>query len=158
MRKVMIGIVAVVIVAAGVGGVAYHACAGRKIAVPQTGQWSAPHDPDNPAAPSDGTGGTDGTGGAIEPTIGTDGTNGSDEANRTDDTDRSKELIAVVDTREEAEEIAELYNITLKSYASHVAVYTTDRDVSEVIAEGERNGYPELSRNRKSYRLVESNE
>lgn len=139
MRKVILGVIAVVIVAAGVGGVAYHAYANREIAIPEIEKtW----EPVKQAEP-----------------IGSDSPRGSVSSDTsTGETDEATELIAVVDSQEEAEEIAELYGISLSSYAFHVAIYTTDRDASEVIAEGEEKGYPTLSRNEENYRLVESNE
>lgn len=60
-----------------------------------------------------------------------------------------RELVATVETEEEAQQIAQLYNITLVGFADSVAEYTTDRNVDEVIAEGEENGYPKLSINYK---------
>ena len=55
------------------------------------------------------------------------------------------EMIALADTREEAEEIAELYGIELSSYSSGVATYTTDKSAQELIEFGAENGYPELT-------------
>ncbi|MCM1267912.1 MAG: hypothetical protein NC302_08410 [Bacteroidales bacterium] len=63
------------------------------------------------------------------------------------------ELIALAETREEAEEIAELYEIDLSAYSYGVATYTTDKDVQELIAFGTENGYPELSVNRYDNKL-----
>lgn len=56
-------------------------------------------------------------------------------------------LVALVDTQEEAEEIAEQYGITLTSYENGVAVYHTEEDPYNVIARGQENGYHELSVN-----------
>lgn len=56
-------------------------------------------------------------------------------------------LIADVDTKEEAQQIAEQYGITLVSYGNGIATYQTDKDPFEVIAEGEKKGYPQLSLN-----------
>lgn len=56
-------------------------------------------------------------------------------------------LIALVDTQEEAQKIAELYGIVLVSYENGVAVYQTDEDPFDVIAGGEEHGYPQLSIN-----------
>ncbi len=62
------------------------------------------------------------------------------------------ELIAVVETKAEAEQIAALYGITLKTWEpTKLAVFTTDRDIFEVIAEGEKNGWPQLSPNQIYY-------
>ncbi len=64
-----------------------------------------------------------------------------------DDAVVTTELIALADTREEAEEIAELYGIELSTYSSGVATYTTDKNASELIEMGAENGYPALSPN-----------
>ena len=58
-----------------------------------------------------------------------------------------RELMAVVETKEEAEAIAKMYAITLVAYEEGVAEYTTDKPILEVIMEGEDNGYPKLSVN-----------
>ena len=57
------------------------------------------------------------------------------------------ELIALVDTEEEAQEIADLYEIELLSFSESVAVYATDQDPHELIALGQEKGYPLLSIN-----------
>lgn len=58
------------------------------------------------------------------------------------------ELLAIVETKEQAEEIADLYGITLKSWnTTKVAVFVTSRDIYDVIAEGKEKGWPELSPN-----------
>lgn len=56
-------------------------------------------------------------------------------------------LVADVGTQEEAQKIAEQYGITLVSYGNGIATYQTDEDPYEVIARGEKNGYPQLSIN-----------
>lgn len=56
-------------------------------------------------------------------------------------------LMAVVENEQEAEKIAEQYNITLVSFEDGVAVYQTQEDVFEVLKRGEKNGYPQLSIN-----------
>lgn len=58
-------------------------------------------------------------------------------------------LMAMVDTEEEAEEIAELYGITLVSCENGVAVYQTEEDPMQVITRGQENDYPQLSLNFK---------
>lgn len=58
-----------------------------------------------------------------------------------------EQLMAIVNTQEEAEEIAKLYGIVFVSYENGVALYQTDEDPFEVIARGEANGYPQLSIN-----------
>lgn len=65
--------------------------------------------------------------------------------------DEPKELLALTASKEEAEEIAGLYRITLKSFSDGVAVYITDQDPSDLIAFGKRNGYPTLSVNHKRH-------
>lgn len=65
------------------------------------------------------------------------------------------ELIALADTLEEAEEIAELYGIELSTYAYGVASYTTDKNVVELMELGEEKGYPELSLNHKQQLYTE---
>ena len=54
----------------------------------------------------------------------------------------------MVDSEEAAQEIADLYGITLVSVNYGLAKFTTDRDPKAVIAEGKANGWPELSLNR----------
>lgn len=58
-------------------------------------------------------------------------------------------LMAMVDTEEEAKEIAELYGITFVSYDNGIAVYQTDEDPMQVITRGQENDYPQLSLNLK---------
>lgn len=57
------------------------------------------------------------------------------------------ELTASADTREEAEVIAALYEIELKSYSYGIATYTTDKNAQELMKLGEDNGYPALTPN-----------
>lgn len=57
------------------------------------------------------------------------------------------ELMAVTETKEEAEKIAELYGIKLESFEEGVAVYSTTEPVWDVISRGKELGYPELSLN-----------
>ena len=57
------------------------------------------------------------------------------------------QLLCVAETREEAEEIAELYGIELIRYQEELAVYSTGEDPREVIRRGQENGWPELSLN-----------
>lgn len=58
-------------------------------------------------------------------------------------------LMATVDSKEAAEEVAELYGITLVSCENGVAVYQTEEEPMQVIARGQENGYPQLSLNFK---------
>lgn len=57
------------------------------------------------------------------------------------------ELTASADTREEAEVIAALYEIELKSYSYGIATYTTDKNAQELMKLGEENDYPALTPN-----------
>lgn len=61
------------------------------------------------------------------------------------------ELVAMVESQSEADEISDLYGIKLKSYSYGVAVYTTDKDPAEVIRMGEEEGYPTLEINQTYY-------
>lgn len=56
-------------------------------------------------------------------------------------------LMADVETEEQAQEIAEQYNIELISFENGIALYHTEEDPFQVIARGEQNGYPQLSIN-----------
>ena len=60
---------------------------------------------------------------------------------------KSVELIKLVDSREEAEKIAKMYNIELVEFSFGLASYHTDEDPYEVIGRGIENGWPELSFN-----------
>lgn len=57
------------------------------------------------------------------------------------------ELIALVQDESAARELAELYHITLVSYSNAVAVYTTNENPFNVVAAGQKMGYPPLSLN-----------
>lgn len=59
----------------------------------------------------------------------------------------NKTLVGLAETEEEAEKIAELYNIELLTFSTGVAVYKTEEDLNTVIKRGKDNGYPELSVN-----------
>ena len=54
-------------------------------------------------------------------------------------------MTALVETQEEADQIAELYQMELLSYSYGIAVYLTDHDPQELIKTGKENGYPEIS-------------
>ena len=56
-------------------------------------------------------------------------------------------MIALADTKEEAQKIAELYGIELVNYSYGVAEYETTKDPQELIALGEKKNYPALSTN-----------
>lgn len=57
------------------------------------------------------------------------------------------ELLCLVETKEEAQKIADLYGIELVDFGYGLATFHTDRDPEEVISEGLEKGYPELSIN-----------
>lgn len=65
------------------------------------------------------------------------------------ESDGSPQLTALADSLEEAQEIADLYEIELDSYSYGVAVYYTDKDISELINMGMEKGYPTLAPNSK---------
>lgn len=54
------------------------------------------------------------------------------------------QLMALVETEDEAEVIAEQYGIELVSFADGVAAFRTEEDPHEVIARGEENGFTQL--------------
>lgn len=56
-------------------------------------------------------------------------------------------MIALADTKEEAERIAGLYEIELVNFSYGVAEYETTKNPQELIALGEKNNYPALSTN-----------
>lgn len=56
-------------------------------------------------------------------------------------------LLAWVESEEEAQEIADAYGITLCSYALNIATFHTDEDPREVVRRGKAQGLPELSVN-----------
>lgn len=53
-------------------------------------------------------------------------------------------LMAMVETEEEAEKIAEQYGIEMVSFSDGVAVYQTDEKLADVLARGREQGYPQL--------------
>lgn len=54
------------------------------------------------------------------------------------------ELIGEAQSEKEAEEIAELYGIILLEYRENIALFQTEEDPLDVIARGEKEGYPQL--------------
>ena len=56
-------------------------------------------------------------------------------------------MVALADTKEEAERIADLYGITLVSFDYGVAVYETTKNPQELIELGEKNQYPAIGIN-----------
>lgn len=59
----------------------------------------------------------------------------------------SPQLTALVDTLEEAQEIADLYGIELDSYSYGVAAYRTDKDIGDLLLFGQEHDYPTLAPN-----------
>ena len=57
------------------------------------------------------------------------------------------QLMALTDTRAEAEDIARQYGITLVSWQNGLALFSTEEDPEAVLRRGEKNGWPELSLN-----------
>lgn len=54
------------------------------------------------------------------------------------------QLMAIVETEEEAEDIAKLYGIELTKFSDQVATYKTDEDPVQVVERGQEKGYPKL--------------
>ncbi|MBR5420065.1 MAG: hypothetical protein IK115_02835 [Lachnospiraceae bacterium] len=65
-----------------------------------------------------------------------------------------RELIALTDSEEEAQLIADQYGITLVVYAQGVATFHTEEDPQEVIKRGEENDLPKLYLN-TTHELIE---
>ena len=63
---------------------------------------------------------------------------------------KGRELMAIVSSPEEAQEIAKLYGIELLEEQYGVAVYHTDEDPSEVVKRGIDNGWPPIGINHTS--------
>ena len=57
------------------------------------------------------------------------------------------QLMALVDTEEQAQEIAAQYGIEFVSFENGLALYHTEEDPFEVITRGQENGYPQISVN-----------
>lgn len=55
-------------------------------------------------------------------------------------------LMCMVDTEEEARELAALYGIELVSFRSGIAVFYTEEDPAAVIQRGREQGWTELAR------------
>lgn len=58
-------------------------------------------------------------------------------------------LFALADSREEAEEIAALYEITLIDYSEGVATFETGKDAQALIEWGKEKDYPVIEINHK---------
>ncbi|WP_092643149.1 hypothetical protein [Acetanaerobacterium elongatum] len=65
------------------------------------------------------------------------------------------ELLCLTQTKQQADEIAQLYNITLKSFDNGIAVFTTEEDLQTVIDRGKKNGWVELYKNMVYHALSE---
>lgn len=57
------------------------------------------------------------------------------------------ELVGMADSEEEAEKLAEDYEIELISYSEKVAVFQTDKSYEEILEIGKNKGLTELSVN-----------
>lgn len=64
-----------------------------------------------------------------------------------------EELLCLCDSREEAEQIAEQYGITLVDCSYGVAVFHAEGDLDSLIRTGKENGWPKLSYNTTSQQL-----
>ena len=62
---------------------------------------------------------------------------------------KPNELLAVTEAREDAEQLAALYQITLISWSDGLAKFHTDEDVNAVIRRGRQRGWPPLSLNQR---------
>ncbi|MDD6203209.1 MAG: hypothetical protein PUB13_09790 [Lachnospiraceae bacterium] len=62
-------------------------------------------------------------------------------------------LTTLTETEEEAQEIADLYQIELVSYYKGLAVYKTDKNPEEVIRMGVENGYPPISIDQENHAM-----
>ena len=60
------------------------------------------------------------------------------------------QLLCAAESREAAEELAELYGIVLVDYGNGYACFFTEEDPNEVILRGKAQGWPVLSLNRKT--------
>ena len=65
------------------------------------------------------------------------------------DHEGSSTVIAIAETRNEAEEIAELYGIELIEYSYKTAVYITQKEAEELVRWGKEQGYPAIAINQK---------
>ena len=57
------------------------------------------------------------------------------------------ELLCILQSEEEAQEVAALYGIELVAYKKPLATFLTKEDPRTVIEKGKANGWPELSLN-----------
>lgn len=64
-----------------------------------------------------------------------------------DSISKEEPLLALAESREEAQSIAELYGIELVQWGFGVGTYHTEEDPKAVIQRGLENGWPELSLN-----------
>lgn len=68
-------------------------------------------------------------------------------ATPTQETEMKGNLMAFAKTREDAEKIASLYEITLLTYSDQIALYYTEKDPNELVKLGKKNGWPAISKN-----------
>lgn len=66
----------------------------------------------------------------------------------TEHTSEEVQLLGEAESREDAEELAKLYGITLVDYKNGLGRFHTEEDPREVIRRGKDNGWPELVLNR----------
>ena len=70
-----------------------------------------------------------------------------------DNTAKSRELMALPSSEEEAQEIADLYEIELVHFENGVATYHTDEDPAAVIQRGIDNNWPPIAVNNINTRI-----
>ena len=74
----------------------------------------------------------------------------SEEQSADSESEETTRLTALAEDMQEAERIADLYDIELDSFSYGVANYVTDKDVQELMNLGEENDYPTLAPNYKN--------
>ncbi|MDE6995481.1 MAG: hypothetical protein K2P41_13855 [Lachnospiraceae bacterium] len=74
----------------------------------------------------------------------------SEEQSADSESEETTRLTALAEDMQEAERIADLYDIELDSFSYGVATYVTDKDVQELMNLGEENDYPTLAPNYKN--------
>lgn len=80
----------------------------------------------------------------------TDSAPGKESGKTPDKVSESAPLMAEAESQEAAEELAELYGITLVEFRSGLATFFTEEEPKEVIRRGQEKGWPELTLNRGS--------
>lgn len=75
-----------------------------------------------------------------------------------DDIDTRTPLFAFADTMEEAEKIAELYDIEFIGFSDGVATYHTDKNLSEIVEKSNEDNNPKLYLNyKRNMHITETN-